>query len=322
MNGVNHCLTGWGKVDMNLFKGVAYALATGLMWGWVFVVPVMLPGYAPATLAFGRYLAFGLVAMALGLIDGSRLLALRPADWREAFKLALVGNIVYYLCLAASIQISGVPLASVLIGTLPVVIAVSANWQERSVPWKALVPSLALMAAGIGCVNQSELGLIAPGQGAHYVAGALLVLCSVAAWTWYPIRNARWLKHHPELSTATWTTAQGLATLPLAALGWTMFKLWQGQSVWSLGPQSLRFVALMLSMGLFASWLGTLTWSRAGRLLPSALAGQLIVFETLAALAYGYLYRGRWPDGLSVLGIALLVAGVVLGVRRFQQQAH
>ncbi|MBV8125197.1 MAG: DMT family transporter [Burkholderiaceae bacterium] len=304
---------------MDLFKGVAYALVTGLMWGWVFVVPVMLPGYAPATLAFGRYCAFGLVAVALGLVDGERLLALRAADWREAFKLALVGNIIYYLCLAASIQISGVPLASVLIGTLPVVIALCANWQERSVPWAALLPSLALMATGIACVNQSELALIAPDQGVHYLAGALLALCAVAAWTWYPIRNASWLKRHPELSTTTWTTAQGLATLPLAALGWILFGAWQGQDLWSLGPQPWRFLALMLSMGLFASWLGTLAWSRAGRLLPSALAGQLIVFETLAALAYGYFYRGRWPDALSLVGIALLVAGVVLGVRRFQR---
>ena len=53
------------------------------------------------------------------------------------------------------------------------------------------------------------------------------------------------------------------------------------------------------------------------QLLPTALAGQLIVFETLSALAMGFAWRGEWPPAGSWLGIALLVAGVVLGVRAF-----
>src|SRR6185312_9622697 len=49
-------------------------------------------------------------------------------------------------------------------------------------------------------------------------------------------------------------------------------------------PQSALFVGLMAAIGLFASWLGTLCWNEASQRLPTALAGQLIVFETLAAL--------------------------------------
>jgi hypothetical protein len=64
---------------------------------------------------------------------------------------------------------------------------------------------------------------------------------AVLAWTWYPIRNARWLKAHPGLAASTWTTAQGLATLPLAALGWLAWGLWQGggarrSSAWGRAP--------------------------------------------------------------------------------------
>jgi drug/metabolite transporter (DMT)-like permease len=45
------------------------------------------------------------------------------------------------------------------------------------------------------------------------------------------------------------------------------------------------------------------------------LAGQLIVFETLSALAYAYVLRGSWPGLPTLLGIALLVAGVMLALR-------
>ncbi len=43
--------------------------------------------------------------------------------------------------------------------------------------------------------------------------------------------------------------------------------------------------------------------------------GQLIVFETLAALAYAFALRGRPPEAMTLAGIVLLVAGVVWALR-------
>jgi drug/metabolite transporter (DMT)-like permease len=64
-----------------------------------------------------------------------------------------------------------------------------------------------------------------------------------------------------------------------------------------------------------ASWLGTLCWNEASQRLPPSLAGQLIVFETLAALAYAFILRGQWPDAVTLVGIGLLLAGVVWALR-------
>jgi drug/metabolite transporter (DMT)-like permease len=307
-----------------MIAGVSLALLAGLMWGLVFVTPVLLPDYPPAALAFGRYLAFGLIALVLALPDRAALARFTRADWIEALKLSLVGNIIYYLFLAASIQAGGVPLASVLIGTLPVVIGICSNWADRHLPWARLAPGLVLMALGIACVNVEELQRLAyapQGSVLRYVWGALLAVGAIAAWTWYPIRNGRWLAQHPHLQSRAWATAQGLTTLPLAALGWLGLCLWAvaqpGSFALPLGPWPLEFVGLMFAVGLLASWAGTLAWNRASQLLPMTLVGQLIVFETLAALAYGFLHRGQWPGMASAAGIALLVAGVVLGVRAF-----
>jgi drug/metabolite transporter (DMT)-like permease len=71
----------------------------------------------------------------------------------------------------------------------------------------------------------------------------------------------------------------------------------------------------MMTIALLASWLGTLCWNAASQRLPTALAGQLIVFETLAALGYAFWLRGHWPEPLTLVGIALLVLGVIGGVR-------
>ncbi|MDC7690590.1 DMT family transporter [Vogesella indigofera] len=303
-----------------------YALAAGLMWGLVFVGPLLLPEYPAALQSVGRYLAFGLIALPLAWLDRVRLRELTRDDWLEALKLAAIGNLLYYLCLASAIQRAGAPLPTMIIGTLPVVIAVSANLRDQRrdgrLPWRQLWPSLLLIGVGIGCVNSVELAALQreeSGDLGRYLSGALLATVAVACWTWYPLRNADWLCHHPGRSPRSWATAQGVATLPLALLGYAL--LWGGMAVadspfaMPFGPRPLVFLGLMAVIGLFASWLGTLCWNEASQRLPTALAGQLIVFETLAALGYAFLLRGEWPAPLTLLGIALLVAGVLSALR-------
>ena len=189
------------------------------------------------------------------------------------------------------------------------------------------MPALLVTGSGIALVNQHEIGLAGGQRSGHdHFTGALLAFAAVGAWTWYPIRNARWLREHPGLASGTWAVAQGLATLPLALVGMALTgPLWAmgGTFDYPLGPDPLRYIALMLALGLCASWLGTLLWNRACRLLPTALSGQLIVFETLAAFAYAFVWRGTMPGGSALLGITLLITGVLLGIRAFRvsQQA-
>jgi drug/metabolite transporter (DMT)-like permease len=342
-----------------LVTGTLFALLAGLMWGLVFVAPLLLPDYPAALQSFARYLAFGLIALPLAWWDRVQLARLTRADWIEALKLSAVGNLLYYLFLAAAIQRAGGPLPTMIIGALPVVIAIVSNLRSSQVvrlrdgrlPWRRLAPSLLLIAAGIACVNhvelarlQAEVGAPLPGSGApadaaqglsRYALGALLAVGAVACWTWYPIRNADWLRAHADRSPRAWATAQGVATLPIAALGFALFWVWNevggragagmesaasltpGRTAFEMpfGPTPGLFLGLMFSIGLFASWLGTLCWNEASQRLPPSLVGQLIVFETLAALGYAWALRGQWPDGFTLAGAALLVAGVAWALR-------
>jgi drug/metabolite transporter (DMT)-like permease len=310
-----------------LLSGTALALAAGVMWGLVFAGPLLLPDYPAAMLAFGRYLAFGLVAIVLAGIDGPRLRELTPDDWLEALKLGLIGNIVYYLFLASAIQAAGGPLPTMIIGTLPVVIAIVSNRRDAArdgrLPWRRLLPSLLLIGLGLALVNQAELDHLRSQADADlraYALGALLAVGAVACWTWYPIRNADWLRHHPDRSPRAWATAQGLATLPLAAIGYAGFWIWTAVAgsdfPMPLGPRPGDYLLLMIAIALFASWLGTLCWNAASQRLPTTLVGQLIVFETLAALAYAFALRGAAPSAATMAGIGLLVAGIVLALRQ------
>jgi drug/metabolite transporter (DMT)-like permease len=322
-----------------LWLGLACAIGAGLAWGLVFVAPVMLPDYPPLVLSAGRYLAFGLVALAMAWPGRHALQQLSRADWIKAGWLSLIGNLVYYVFLATAIQTAGVPIPTMLIGTLPVVIAVVSNLSDRALPWRRLAPSLAVILAGILLVNHAEIAALtgtgqSTGNGhqsalSRLALGAMLALVAVVCWTWYPISNARWMQRNPEVSPSTWATAQGLTTLPLALVAWGLALAIEAVAPsaggasqtrfdFPLGPQALHFVLLMTVLGLVSSWLGTRLWNQASRLLPTSLTGQLIVFETLAALAYGYAWRGDWPAPTAALGICLLIAGVAIGANAFR----
>ncbi|MEC5397192.1 DMT family transporter [Uliginosibacterium sp. H1] len=302
------------------FVGVSCALGAGLAWGLVFIAPVILHDYPAAMLACARHVAFGLICLPLAWRYGSRIAMMDRQAWLRAFELAAIGNIAYNLCLAASIQLIDTPLPAVIIGTLPVVIAVCSNFHEATLPWRRLLPSLLVIAAGIVLVqlHEQQSGSLPEG---NLLSGVLLAIGAVVCWTWYPLRNSAWLRARPQLGSGTWATAQGVATLPLALVGFVLAAWWYDGPAFDapLGPRPELFVGLMLAIGLLASWLGTLLWNRASQLLPTALVGQLIVFETLAAMAYAFLWRGELPGWLALAGAALLVAGVVAGVRAFQR---
>lgn len=311
-------------MQISIYTGVVFALVAGMMWGLIFVGPLLVPDYPGAMQSVGRYLAFGLIALPLAWRDAKRLRQLSRSDWTEALKLALVGNLLYYTFLANAIQRTGAPVSTMIIGMLPVVISVAANLlygkHEGRLSWRKLIPALMLITAGVVLVNAGEwyasrqqINLL------RYLGGIALALMALICWTWYPLRNARWLREHPHNNATTWATAQGLATLPLAIAGYLLvsIQLCLTQPDFSLpfGPRPAVFVPLMIVIGLVCSWLGTLCWNEACQRLPTVLVGPLILFEILAGLAYTFLMRQSWPPVLTLCGILFLVTGVVVATR-------
>ena len=307
-----------------MFAGILFALAAGLMWGLIFIGPLLMPDYPCTLQSAGRYVAFGLVVLPLAWFDRRRLRQLARNDWLEALKLSLVGNLLYYAFLASAIQRTGAPISTMIIGTLPVVITVTANLcyghLEGRLSWRKLFPALLIIAAGLACVNTAELRMQGPNvDWARYLSGLVLAVLAVACWTWYPLRNGIWLRSHAQHKAGSWATAQGLVTLPLALV---FYLLVCGQLHWQqpdfalpFGPQPTRYLLLMMGIGLICSWLGTLCWNAASQRVPTVIMGPLIVFETLAGLLWTFLWRQSWPPLLTGIGIGCLIVGVIYAMR-------
>ncbi|MOA03050.1 Inner membrane protein YtfF [compost metagenome] len=204
------------------------------------------------------------------------------------------------------------------------VISVTANLfysrHDGRLSWRKLTPALVLIACGLALVNVAELrGNTAPIDVWRYTSGLGLALLAVACWTWFPLRNARWLRENPHQRPATWATAQGLVTLPLALVGYLLvcgqLALTQPTFALPFGPRPEVFIPLMIAIGMLCSWIGALCWNEASQRLPTVLVGPLIVFEILAGLAYTFMLRQAWPPLLTLGGISCLIIGVIYAMR-------
>ncbi|WFW85072.1 DMT family transporter [Citrobacter braakii] len=312
-----------------MISGVLYALLAGLMWGLIFVGPLIVPEYPAVLQSMGRYLALGLIALPIAWLGRVRLRQLTRKDWVTALALTMMGNLIYYVCLASAIQRTGAPVSTMIIGTLPVVIPVFANLlysqRDGKLSWWRLSPALVLIGIGLLCVNISELNQGLPDfSGWRYGSGIALALISVVCWAWYALRNARWLRENPDKHPMMWATAQALVTLPVSMLGYIAACLWlNGQTpdfALPFGPRPGVFIGLMIAIAVLCSWVGALCWNVASQKLPTVILGPLIVFETLAGLLYTFILRQEFPPLLTVSGIALLIVGVVIAVRAKPQK--
>ncbi|WP_312947736.1 DMT family transporter [Superficieibacter sp.] len=307
-----------------MISGVLYALLAGLMWGLIFVGPLIVPEYPAVLQSMGRYLALGLIALPLAWLGRARLKQLSKNDWLTALALTMMGNLIYYVCLASAIQRTGAPVSTMIIATLPVVIPVFANrlysQRDGKLPWRRLAPALLCIAAGLLCVNIAELNHGLPAfSWPRYASGIGLALVAVVCWAWYALRNARWLRENPDKHPMMWATAQALVTLPVSLAGYLAACLWLGSQPHSFplpfGPRPAVFITLMVAIAILCSWIGALCWNIASQRLPTVILGPLIVFETLAGLLYTFLLRQSLPPLLTFSGIVLLVLGVVMAVR-------
>jgi drug/metabolite transporter (DMT)-like permease len=292
--------------------------ATSLVWGLAFLVPVLLPGWNPVIVTLGRYLAYGLASVLLFVLGGSALRQLARERWRLALGFALAGNVGYYLLLVIGIWTAGAPLTDMVIGAIPVAVAVAGNLLSPAYRWRSLVLPLALVTTGLAVVGALEIcGVHAylarsPGEKAAGIAAA----CGAdILWTWYALANARFLAGHPAISPARWSTVVGVATgavtlagLPVAAVTGQLAAPGPGH------PGTGQLAAAVIFLGVVISWAGTWLWNLASSRLSPVLAGLLVNIETVSGFGYVYAARHQWPPAGQLAGLTLVIAGVTLTV--------
>lgn len=292
----------------NTRLGILFGMGAGALWGLVFLAPELAGQFTPLQLAIGRYLAYGLLSAALIAPRWHVLTAtLSRYDWFSLAWLSLAGNTLYYVLLSAAVQTGGIAMTSLVIGFLPVTVTIIGSRESGAVPLRLLAPSLLLCTAGVVCIGWQALA--APAAGTAQLTGLLCAIGALVSWTAFAVGNSRCLARLDQVSAQDWnlliglvTGAQAMALIPVTL---SFEPIHHEATAW------LQLAGVSLGVALLASIVANALWNRMSRLLPLTMIGQMILFETLFALIYGFLWEQRLPLPLELAAFGLVVASVL-----------
>jgi drug/metabolite transporter (DMT)-like permease len=299
---------------------IVWAIAVNCIWGLAFVIPRYLADVDPAMVALGRYFFYGIVSAGI-LLWGVRALRSARIHWMRAFAYAFIGHVGYYVILVWGIAKGGIMVVAPIMATLPVAVAVVGNALNRELRFRRLALPLLLILVGITSLRIYQNSHVIP-QGLHatdMIQGALLALAALAMWTAYAVLNARYLKRS-QVSSVLWGQVMGLCCLLQVGIALPLWLSFEEQPagffLWTDSREAItRFLAGIIVLGVIVSWFATQVWNRVSRKLPIAVAGQLLVVQSLAAIVYGSWLDWQVPQPFELVCVAIMVAGVIWGVR-------
>lgn len=300
--------------------GIVCGMGAGALWGLVFLAPELVHDFTPLQLAIGRYSAYGLISAALIAPRWRNLVGLLSRrDWLALTWLSLAGNTLYYILLSSAVQNAGIAVSSLVIGFLPVAVTIVGSRDAGAVPLRALVPSLLRCVGGALCIGWQALGTASQDASGDRFIGLLCAIGALVAWSAYAVTNSRCLARLDRITAHDWnlltgvvTGAQALALIPVTLLL---------EPIRHAVPAWLQLAAVSIGVAVAASIIGNALWNRMSRLLPLTMIGQMILFETLFALLYGFLWERRLPQPLEIAAAMFVAASVLSCIHTHQRRS-
>lgn len=310
-----------GSTHGGFTAGIVSGAGAGALWGLVFLAPELAKGFSPLQLTIGRYIAYGVISVGLIAPRWAMLRrSLAPGEWMTLSWLALTGNTAYYILLAAAVQIGGISMTSLVIGFLPVVVTIAGSRDRGAVPLRRLVPSLLLCAAGVFCIGWKAIAAPSSGDVAQQLVGLACAVGALASWAWFAVGNSRALSRTRTISAHEWSLLIGIAT-GVQALVLIPFSLAFEPVQHSAGDWA-NLAVVSIGIAVLASMVGNALWNRMSRLLPLTMVGQMILFETLFALFYGFIWEQRLPNILEIAAFGLVTACVLSCIAAHRGNRH
>ena len=285
-------------------NALAYAAlaGAGCLWGTGFLAGKI----AFRELGVAHMVLYRLLFACLGLVPVAiaRGVRVRRGDWPALALAALCGVPILFLVQFEGLARTTVAHASLMIGTMPMLLAVGA----------ALFAGERLDRRGWGAVAASTAGaglivVAAPASrasGGPTLLGDLLVVASLVSAVVWVLLSQRMMKRY----------ASSVVTTTVLMLGTALLGVWvvlmYGPPPTDLSRSSWLAVA---SQGLLATTLATLLWNWGVEWVPASRAGVFVNLEPVIGAALGVTILGETLGALAFVG-ALLILGAALAITR------
>ena len=281
-----------GQLDA---RALLYVTVAMLTWSSAYAaISYSLSAFSPGEVALARLgLALACYLVWLRL----RKLALPPLSaWPPLLALGVMGLTLYHLCLNNAETGIASGTAAIILALSPAVTGVSsALWLgERLSP--RVIAGLGVALAGVVLVTLTS------GQNFSFQPKAALVLVSVLATSFYFVGQKPFLLRYSAEAVTTVTFIGGVAAAIPFGLGLPH----------ALAAAPPSRIAALLWLGLAPTFIGYLTWNMAIQRASVSKVTSFIYFSTPIALLISWLWLGEQPGPLTLIGAAIIIAGVVL----------
>jgi len=278
-----------------------------VVWGASFIATkIALRDISPFPLI---WLRFGIGVMVLGIAVAVRREFRLPAP-RDLVAFGLLGllGITFHQWLQSTGLITAqASTTGWIIATIPVFIAILGRLflGERLEGGRVL--GIVLAGAGVLLVvTRGDLSMLFRGN--LSTPGDILILISAANWAVFSILSRRGLKRHPA----------SLMLFFVMASGWLLVNplLFATSTFADFGHVTMRGWMAVLFLGVFCSGFAYIWWYDALQRLPASQAGALLYVEPLVAVVVAAALLGEEVTPLTLVGGAVILAGVWLVTRR------
>jgi drug/metabolite transporter (DMT)-like permease len=292
-----------GRLAASPLAAYLVLLVPPLCWAGNFVIGrAMHADIPPIAFAFWRWVVALVLLLPFAGGEARRCWPAIVRSWKWLTILALTGVVLFqvfvYQGLRSTTAINGVLIMAVIPAAIPMV----AYALDRSRISARQGVGIALSLLGVGAIileaDPTRLGALT------FTTGDLWVAAAVPTWAIYSVMVKRRPVPLPPLAMLLATVVIGLILLAPAYL-------WERSGVgdFALHSESLAAIAYV---GVFASFLAFVCWNRGVAAVGAAKAGPFLHLMPVFGTALAIVFLGERPDLSHGLGIALIVAGLVL----------
>lgn len=283
-----------------LLLGYGACAVAGALWGTGFYFgKIALTQMGVAHMVLYRFLFTSVVLIPLVVRHPARLTA---GEWRVLLLASLLGVPVQFLLQFYGLSLTTVSHAALMVGTMPVLLAVAATLfaHERldAVGWVALAGS----TTGVALIVLGGTPAISTGRGPSMAGDLLVVLSLIIALGWI-LLNKRLMQNHSPVVVTSYGLLSGAAMLALVVLATSGAPPVHGVS--------LRVWLALAASGVLCTASTTLLWNWGIHRVPASRAGVFLNLEPAVGSVLGVCLLGDHLGSLAWAGGGLIVAAAV-----------